>query len=70
MNTIKLNTIGTPKVSGSNSGGSGGGKELKRDDVNFFDYDGTLLYSYTWEEAKNLTELPPLPKHEGFEVRE
>jgi hypothetical protein len=25
MNTIKLNTIGTPKVSGGNSGGNGGG---------------------------------------------
>ena len=36
---------------------------LKRNDVNFFDYDGTLLYAYTWEEAKNLTELPELPEH-------
>lgn len=30
-------------------------------DVNFYDYDGTLLYSYTVEEAQALTELPPLP---------
>ena len=44
--------------------------ELKRNDVNFFDYDGTLLYSYTYEEACALTELPPLPVHEGLEVRE
>lgn len=43
---------------------------IERNDVNFFDYDGTLLYSYTWEEAKNLTELPPLPTHEGLDVRE
>ncbi len=50
---------------------SGGGDEgLKRNDVNFFDYDGTLLYAYTWEEAKALTELPPLPVHDGLEVRE
>lgn len=69
MNTIKLNTIGTPIGGGGNSG-NGGGKELTRNDVNFFDYDGTLLYAYTWEEAKNLTELPPLPVHEGLEVRE
>ena len=50
---------------------SGGGDEgLKRNDVNFFDYDGTLLYAYTYEEACALTELPPLPVHDGLEVRE
>lgn len=43
---------------------------LKRNDVNFFDYDGTLLYAYTWEEAKALTELPALPVHDDLEVRE
>lgn len=30
-------------------------------DVNFYDYDGTLLYSYTVAEAQALTELPPAP---------
>lgn len=44
--------------------------ELKRNDVNFFDYDGTLLYAYSWEEAKELTMLPALPEHDGLEVRE
>lgn len=39
---------------------------VERNDVNFFDYDGTLLYSYTWEEAKNLTELPEAPSHEDM----
>lgn len=34
--------------------------------VNFRDYDGTVLYSYTVEEAAALTELPPLPTHEGL----
>lgn len=33
-------------------------------DVNFYDYDGTLLYSYTLEEAQELAELPPLPTQE------
>jgi hypothetical protein len=41
---------------------------LQRSDVNFFDYDGTLLYAYTWEEAKELTELPELPVHSGLTV--
>lgn len=41
---------------------------LQRSDVNFFDYDGTLLYAYTWEEAKGLTELPKLPVHNELTV--
>lgn len=35
-------------------------------DVQFIDYDGVLLHSYTWEEALALEELPPLPSHEGL----
>lgn len=31
--------------------------------VNFVDWDGKLLYSYTLEQAHNLTELPPLPNN-------
>lgn len=30
-------------------------------DVNFWDYDGTLLHSYTLDEVQSLTELPPAP---------
>lgn len=33
----------------------------ERKDVNFYDYDGTILYSYSWDEALQLTEMPPLP---------
>ncbi len=35
-------------------------------DVNFYDYDGTLLYSYTIDEAQALTELPDLPTQKGL----
>lgn len=38
----------------------------EENEVNFYDYDGTLLYSYTLEEANNLTELPIPPSHEGL----
>ena len=34
--------------------------------VNFYDYDGTLLYTYTVEEFSSMTELPPLPTQEGL----
>ena len=43
---------------------------LEEKDVNFYDYDGTLLYSYTFAEANELTELPELPTHEGLTAQE
>jgi hypothetical protein len=43
------------------SGGGGGAVEKK--DVNFYDYDGTLLYSYTAAEALALEAMPDLPDH-------
>lgn len=47
---------------------SGNGVQSK--DVNFYDYDGTLVYSYTWEEAEQLTELPAGPTHDGLTFQE
>lgn len=36
-------------------------------DVNFYDYDGVRLYSYWWDEAEKLTELPiPQREHKGL----
>ena len=46
---------------------SGGTKETPTEkDFNFYDYDGTLLYSYSREEVLQLTELPPLPTQPGL----
>lgn len=45
---------------------AGGGEPVRAKDVNFIDYDGTLLHSYTVEEAAALTALPPLPSHDGL----
>ena len=39
-------------------------------DYNFFDWDGTLVYSYTAAEINALTELPALPTHEGVTGKE
>lgn len=57
--------------------GDGGGENAEEDfsfpekRVNFYDYDGTLLHTYTWEEALQMTELPPLPTHhEGLTCQE
>lgn len=35
-------------------------------DVNFFDYDGTCLYSYTASEFAELSALPENPTHDGL----
>ena len=34
--------------------------------INFIDYDGTLLYSYDYDEWMNVTSLPNNPSHDGL----
>jgi len=43
---------------------------ISENDVNFYDYDGVLLHSYSWDEAVAMTELPPLPEREGLICQE
>ena len=52
-------TIGT-------ASGGGGDPAPVKSDVNFYDYDGTLLHSYTATEAAELTALPENPSHSGL----
>ena len=54
------------KITGGTGGGGGGGSSVSPKDVNFYDYDGTLLHSYTVAEAQALSELPPLPTQKGL----
>lgn len=35
-------------------------------DVNFYDYDGTILYSYSASEFAQLSAMPPVPFHAGL----
>lgn len=44
---------------------SGGTPTAAWNDVNFYDYDGTILYSYTWDEFVAKNEIPPLPNRES-----
>ena len=48
------------------SGGGSATPSAKLNDVTFIDYDGSILYSYSLEEAQALTELPALPSHDGL----
>lgn len=46
---------------------SGGGTTIAfESDVNFYDYDGTVVYSYTASEFANLSALPANPTHTGL----
>ena len=45
---------------------SGGGEAVEKKDINFYDYDGTILHSYTKSEFNNLQAMPDNPTHEGL----
>ena len=50
----------------SGYGGGGGAVSAPKKDVNFIDYDGIILHSYTATEALALTALPDNPSHDGL----
>ena len=53
----------TVTVDGS---GGGGGEPAPKKQINFIDYDGTILYSYTRSEWQNESTLPSNPSHNGL----
>lgn len=55
-------------VEAIDTSGGGGGEAVVADEknVNFIDYDGTILYSYTASEFAALTALPANPAHDGL----
>ena len=52
-------------TTGTGTGGGGGGN-FGRKDVNFYDYDGSIIASYTTSEFANISELPANPSHTGL----
>ena len=62
--TSETFTTLVPKVLDIPTGG--GVVEPAEKDVNFYDYDGTRLYSYTKAEFMALNEMPELKAQEGF----
>lgn len=57
---------GYSEVTVNVSGGGGGGGGVEPKDVNFIDYDGTIVHSYTAAEFATLTAMPDNPTHEGL----
>lgn len=56
----------TGTMSGGGGGGGGGSSASLSDPVRFFDYDGTLLHSYSAADFQALTALPDNPSHTGL----
>ena len=52
------------------SGGGDTNPTAEKNDVTFYDYDGTIRYSYTAAEFLALTEMPPLPRQQGLICQE
>lgn len=47
-------------------GGSGGSSSEPMRDVNFIDYDGTVVNSYSKEDFLALSAMPENPSHDGL----
>jgi hypothetical protein len=52
------------------SGGGDVNPTAEKNAVTFYDYDGTIRYSYTAEEFLALSEMPPLPTQKGLICQE
>lgn len=53
-------------IRGIQAGGGNYTPSASPQDVNFFDYDGTLVASYTLADAQTLAALPDGPTHDGL----
>ena len=55
------------KLSESGGGGGGGGSvSVPPKEVNFYDYDGTVVNAYTASEFAALSAMPDNPSHDGL----
>ena len=55
-----------PLIASIQTGGGAPAVSVAMKDVNFYDYDGALVASYTLAEAQALTALPDGPSHDGL----
>ena len=63
-NASSDNADGYSQVTVNVSGGGGGGASKKQ--INFIDYDGTVVESYTKTEWQSVSALPSNPSHTGL----
>ena len=65
-NMIPPLSMPTEIASIQTGGGSGSSSPVSPNDTTFYDYDGTIVASYSFEEVQALTSLPAGPFHEGL----
>ena len=53
-------------INAKGGGGGGGSVSAPEKDVNFIDYDGRIVYSYTATDFANLSAMPENPTHTGL----
>ena len=63
-NTYDTTLINSVTVNVSGGGGGTVSKPFKN--VNFYDYDGTIVYSYDSNEWSSMSDLPSNPTHQGL----
>lgn len=67
----KLTLDQMPAEIGNIQSGSGSAaRDYEVNDVTFYDFDGTIIYSCSMVDAQNLTELPTPPEHKGLVFQE
>ena len=54
------------EIASIQTGSGGSSTPVSANDVTFYDYDGTVVASYSLAEAQTLTSLPDGPSHEGL----
>ena len=64
--SLTIDEMPTEIASIQTGGGVGSTAPVSANDVTFYDYDGSIVASYTLAQAKALTELPALPTHDGL----
>ena len=65
--TSKIPPLNMPaEIASIQTGDGGSSAPVSANDVTFYDYDGTIVASYSFEEVQALTSLPAGPFHEGL----
>ena len=66
VGNLSNKVIESIKTSSGSSGSELPTIHVSLKDINFYDYDGTLVASYSLSEAQSLTALPDGPTHDGL----
>ena len=65
--TSKISPLNMPaEIVSIQTGDGGSSSSVLSNDATFYDYDGTVVASYSLEEVQALTSLPAGPSHEGL----